>query len=65
MPRRTPRNTLPFSRTNDQSGRDQDFDNAESDRVFAAAARAVARELGRQAAREYFAKLIKTSEASK
>ena len=35
-----------------------DFSDLESQRVFAAAARAVARELGREAAREYFAELI-------
>jgi hypothetical protein len=35
-----------------------DFSDRESQRVLAAAARAVARELGRQAAREYFAEVI-------
>lgn len=35
-----------------------DFSDHESQRVLAAAARAVARELGREAAREYFAELI-------
>lgn len=35
-----------------------DFSDLESQRVLAAAARAVARELGREAAREYFAELI-------
>jgi hypothetical protein len=35
-----------------------DFSDGESQRVLAAAARVVARELGRQAAREYFAELI-------
>ena len=35
-----------------------DFSDRESLRVLAAAARAVARELGREAAREYFAELI-------
>lgn len=37
-----------------------DFSDLESQRVLAVAARAVARELGRQAAREYFAELIST-----
>lgn len=35
-----------------------DFSDQESQRVLTAAARAVAHELGRQAAREYFAELI-------
>jgi hypothetical protein len=35
-----------------------DFSDAESQRVLTAAARAVAREMGREAAREYFAELI-------
>ena len=35
-----------------------DFTDAESQRALLAAARAVARELGRQAAREHFAELI-------
>jgi hypothetical protein len=35
-----------------------DFSDPESQRVLAAAAAAVARELGRQAAREYFAELL-------
>lgn len=35
-----------------------DFTDPESQRVLAAAARVVARELGREAAREYFAELI-------
>jgi hypothetical protein len=39
-------------------GQAQDFSDPESQRVLAAAARGVARELGRQAAREYFAELI-------
>jgi hypothetical protein len=36
-----------------------DLSDPESQRVLTAAARAVARELGRQAARDYFAELIK------
>jgi hypothetical protein len=35
-----------------------DFTDTESQQVLAAAARVVARELGREAAREYFAELI-------
>ena len=35
-----------------------DFSDVESQRVLTLAARAVARELGREAAREYFAQLI-------
>lgn len=38
--------------------RSADFSDGESQRVLTAAARAVARELGREAAREHFAKLI-------
>ena len=41
-----------------------DFGDLESQRVLAAAARAVARELGREAAREYFAELIGRPKAS-
>ena len=36
-----------------------DFSDPESKRVLSMAARTVARELGREAAREYFAKLIR------
>jgi hypothetical protein len=41
-----------------ESAQQVDFGDCESQRVFAAAAQAVARELGREAAREYFAELI-------
>ena len=41
-----------------------DFSDAESERVLAQGAIAVARELGRAAAREYWAKLIREPEAS-
>ena len=41
-----------------------DFSDLESQRVLAAAARAVARELGREAAREYFAELIRHRKVS-
>ena len=36
----------------------RDFGDSESQRVFTAAAQGVARELGRQAAREYFAETV-------
>jgi hypothetical protein len=38
-----------------------DFSDLQSQQVLAAAARAVARELGREAAREYFAESLKRS----
>jgi hypothetical protein len=41
-----------------------DFSDGESQRVLAVAACAVARELGRQAAREYFAELVGKSKVS-
>ena len=41
-----------------------DFSDRESQRVLTAAAHAVAHELGREAAREYFAELIGTPKAS-
>ena len=41
-----------------------DFGDVESLRVLTTAARAVARELGREAAREYFAELIGRPKAS-
>jgi hypothetical protein len=41
--------------------RPADFTDAESQRVLSAAAKAVARELGREAAREYWAQLRRTS----
>lgn len=43
--------------------RSADFSDAESQRVLTAAARAVAWELGREAAREHFAKLVRTTSA--
>jgi hypothetical protein len=53
--RSSPRSlTLP----NAKSAHAADFSDLESQRVLAAAARTVARELGREAAREYFAELI-------
>jgi hypothetical protein len=64
MPRhtRSPRRPLTLAAT--ESVPAADFSDLESQRVLAAAARAVARELGREAAREYFAKLIGTPKAS-
>ncbi len=58
MPRHplSPRHPLTFVTT--KSVQAADFSDGESQRVLAAAARAVARELGREAAREYFAELI-------
>jgi hypothetical protein len=47
-----------------KSAASADFGDPESQRVLAAAARAVARELGREAAREYFAELIRKKEGS-
>lgn len=41
-----------------------DFSDRESQRVLAAAASTVARELGREAAREYFSELIDTPKVS-
>jgi hypothetical protein len=41
-----------------------DFGDRESQLVLAVAARAVAHELGREAAREYFAELIRKQEGS-
>lgn len=46
-----------------EANRLADFTDAESQRALSAAARAVARELGREAAREYFATLIGKSRA--
>ena len=43
------------------SGHPADFSDPESQRVLSAAASAVARELGRQAAREHFAEVLARS----
>lgn len=48
----------PLTLVDMKSVRPTDFSDLESQRVLAAAALAVARELGREAAREYFAELI-------
>ena len=45
-----------------ESVRQTDFGDTESQRVLRAAAGAVAREIGRRAAREYFDELIRTRE---
>ena len=42
-----------------------DFSDLESQRVLAAAARAVVREVGREPAREYFAQVIRKPKVSK
>ena len=54
----------PLAIVDTKSGPLADFSDPESQRVLAAAAGAVARELGRQAAREYFAELIGKPKAS-
>ena len=48
----------PLTLVETKSAQPADFRDLESQRVLAAAARAVARALGREAAREYFAELI-------
>ena len=48
----------PLTRVQAKPAAPPDFTDAESQRVLAAAARVVARELGREAAREYFAELV-------
>ena len=54
----------PLTLVETKSVQPTDFSDLESQRVLAAAARAVARELGREAAREYFAELIGKPKAS-
>lgn len=65
MPKRHNQNTVQLlSEPSDaKPNGSADFGDAESQRVLTAAARAVARELGREAAREYFAGLIGGSRA--
>ncbi|MDP2318236.1 MAG: hypothetical protein Q8O42_02700 [Acidobacteriota bacterium] len=60
MPKRHNLNTVqPLSEPSDaKPNGSADFGDAESQRVLTTAARAVARELEREAAREHFAKLI-------
>ena len=58
MPRLTRSVRRPLILVETKSTQPVDFTDLESRRVLAAAAHAVARELGREAAREYFAELI-------
>ena len=59
MPRsRTAARRRPLALVDTKTVHLADFTDRESQRVLSAAARAVARELGRQAAREYFAEVI-------
>ncbi len=64
MPRLTPPSKRVSEPLQANPNRSADFSDIESARVLTAAARAVARELGRQAAREYFAELIGRSMVS-
>jgi hypothetical protein len=64
MPRHTRSARRPLTLVETPSVQPADFSDLESQRVLAAAARAVARELGREAAREYVAKLIGIPKAS-
>lgn len=54
----------PLTLVDTKSVQPTDFSDPESQRVLTVAARAVARELGREAAREYVAELIRKSKAS-
>jgi hypothetical protein len=58
MPRPARSARRPMTLVDTKSVVPADFSDLESQRVLAAAARVVARELGREAAREYFAELI-------
>jgi hypothetical protein len=59
MRRRFTRSTRhPLTLVETRSVQAADFSDIESQRVLTVAARAVARELGREAAHEYFAQLI-------
>ena len=64
MPRspRTPRRSLTL--VDVKPALTADFTDSESQRVLLVASRAVARELGRQAAREYFDRLIRKAKRS-
>lgn len=64
MPRLTRAARRPLTVMDTKSVQPADFSDFESQRVLTAAARAVARELGREAAREYFAELIGKPKAS-
>jgi hypothetical protein len=58
MPRHIHSARQPLTFVKTRSVRQADFSDRESQRVLTAAARAVARELGREAACEFFAELI-------
>ena len=58
MPRPTRSARRPLTLVETKAVQPADFSDLESQRVLTTAARAVARELGREAAREYFAELI-------
>jgi len=60
MPRRTRAARRPLALVETKSVQPADFGDPESQRVLTAAAHGVARELGRQAAREFFAEAIGT-----
>ena len=64
MPRSTRSARGPLTLVETQPVHPADFSDRESQRVLAAAACAVAHELGREAAREYFAELIGKPKAS-
>lgn len=57
-PRLVPAKPSPRMEEADVLDRLVDFSDSESERVFSSTARAVAGELGRQAAREYFAEVM-------
>jgi len=63
MPRLTGSPRRPLTRVDTKSCQPADFGDRESQRVLTAGARAVARELGREAAREQFAAVISQSKA--
>jgi len=64
MPRSTRSARHPLTLVATKSVHPADFSDVESQRVLAAAACAVARVLGREAAREHFAELIGKPKAS-
>ena len=64
MPRPIRSARRPLTLVGAKSVQPADFSDLESKRVLAAAAQAVARELGREAAREYFVELIRKPKVS-
>jgi hypothetical protein len=64
MARLTRSTRRPLTLMETKSAPSADFGDRESQLVLAAAARAVAHELGREAAREYFAELVRKQEGS-